>query len=189
MDSSYSGTMLVGVVYSLAVAHATAGLSLGASPLSERLPPNSGISEGGRRAACCKQGTVEASCWLEQTGGDALGAIQAAVGCGGADLVTVGRGLWVLNSTLHLNTSHQTVRRSPLETTRRQNPFAPHAVHVWDAARSPFALYTGPFQTNVFLKVPFLGCRSAYVGDLHALCRTYSLCVLASRVGVVNSKL
>ena len=58
--------------------------------------------------ACCKPGTVDASCWLDQMGGDSLGAIQAAVGCSGADLVTVGRGSWVLNGTLHLNTSHQT---------------------------------------------------------------------------------
>ena len=60
--------------------------------------------------ACCTPPAVDASCWLKASDDDALTAIQAAVGCEGAELVTVKSGMWILNETLHLNASNQKVK-------------------------------------------------------------------------------
>ena len=64
---------------------------------------------------CCTPPEVSAICWLAATGGSASAALQAAVGCPGAQLVRVPKRdtAWVLETTLYLNQSHQTVHLEP----------------------------------------------------------------------------
>lgn len=101
----------------LCVSLCALGYALGADGLAPTTPiapmtPSDEIN------ACCGDAEVRALCFLQSTHkDDPIGALQAAVGCPGAELVRVEvlpeGAPWVLNHTLRLNASDQTVLLQP----------------------------------------------------------------------------